>query len=360
MIQKIVKKIAFLSVLLSSLSVFSAGNEPEKPQENQPEKEENFSDFIMHHIADMHEYHLADWNGHAISIPLPVILWTENGLVTFLSSEFKHDDSGKVVVERKGQKFVKYHEEIYYANQDNSLSFNEEHKVVNPRPFSLSITKNVATLFLVAFLIFVIFYSASKSYRNPLQAPKGIARWVEPIILFVRDDIAQPNLGHKTAKFMPYLLTVFFLIWFGNMLGLIPFISGTLTNDILFTGTLAVLTFLITIFNGNKHYWKHIFATPGVPAWLLPIMIPVEIIGLFTKPFALMVRLFANITAGHIVILSLVGLIVVFKSVAVSPVSIAFGLFISVVELMVAFVQAFVFTLLSALFIGQAVEEEHH
>lgn len=177
----------------------------------------------------------------------------------------------------------------------------------------------------------------------------------------MRDDIAKPNIGeHKFEKYMPYLLTVFFLIWIGNLLGLIPVISGTLTNDILFTGTLAVITFLITIFSGNKNYWKHVFATPGVPVWLLPIMIPVEILGLFTKPFALMVRLFANITAGHIVVLSLVSLIFVFKSVAVSPVSILFGLFINVLELLVAFIQAYVFTLLSALFIGQAVEEEHH
>lgn len=360
MVSETLRKIASILLVFSFLTAFSNEVIAAENHDNHAEKEENFSDFIMHHIADTHDYHLADWNGHAISIPLPVILWTENGLVTFLSSEFHHDDAGKVVVERKGQKFVKYHEKIYYANADGSLSFDENHKVQNARPFSLSMTKNVVTLIVVAFLIFLLFASASKAYKNPHQAPKGIAKWVEPIVLFVRDDIAKPNLGHNTKKYLPYLLTIFFLIWFGNMLGLIPFISGTLTNDILFTGTLAVLTLLVTVFSGNKNYWTHIFATPGVPWWLYPIMVPVEIIGIFTKPFALMVRLFANITAGHIVILSLVGLIVVFKTVAVSPVSILFGLFISVLELMVAFVQAFVFTLLSALFIGQAVEEEHH
>lgn len=159
---------------------------------------------------------------------------------------------------------------------------------------------------------------------------------------------------------MPYLLTVFFFILIGNLLGLVPIISGTLTNDIIFTGTLAVVTFLITTFSGNSHYWKHIFATPGVPLWLSPIMIPVEVIGMLTKPFSLMIRLFANITAGHIIILSLLGLIFTFKTVLISPVSVAFSLFISILELLVAFIQAYVFTLLSALFIGGAVAEEHH
>ena len=159
---------------------------------------------------------------------------------------------------------------------------------------------------------------------------------------------------------MPYLLTVFFLILIGNLLGLVPIISGTLTNDIVSTGTLAVITFLITTFSGNRNYWQHIFATPGVPKWLAPIMIPVEIIGMLTKPFSLMIRLFANITAGHVIILSLIGLIFTLKTIFVSPVSVGFSLFISILELLVAFIQAYVFTLLSALFIGGAVAEEHH
>lgn len=354
MIQKLVQKITFLSFLFASVFGFSS--------ENQAKKEDNdTTSMIMHHIADAHEYHIMDWQGEAISVPLPIILWTEKGLVTFMSSEFHHDDQGKVVVERNGMKFAKFHNEIFYTNHDGTLSFDDQHHVTNARPLNFSITKNVVTLMMICALMFFLFVSVAKSYAKNDKAPTGLAGFLEPLILFVRDDIAKPNIGeHKFEKYMPYLLTVFFLIWIGNLLGLIPVISGTLTNDILFTGTLAVMTFLITIFSGNKNYWKHVFATPGVPVWLLPIMIPVEILGLFTKPFALMVRLFANITAGHIVVLSLVSLIFVFKSVAVSPVSILFGLFINVLELLVAFIQAYVFTLLSALFIGQAVEEEHH
>lgn len=359
MIRKIVQKLVFLSLLCSSLSVFS--QEKSQTETANKEQDNSITEMIMHHISDAHDYHIMDWKGHSISLPLPIILWTEKGLVTFLSSEFHHNDNGEVIVERKGMKFAKNHGQIYYTNPDGTLSYDANHHVTNARPLDFSITKNVVVLMLIACLIIFIFVSVAKSYKKNDKAPKGIAGFLEPLILFVRDDIAKPNIGeHKYEKYLPYLLTVFFMIWIGNLLGLIPVISGTLTNDIIFTGTLAVITFLITIFSGNKNYWKHVFATPGVPAWLLPIMIPVEILGLFTKPFALMIRLFANITAGHIVVLSLISLIFVFKSVMVSPVSILFGLFINVLELLVAFIQAYVFTLLSALFIGQAVEEEHH
>jgi F-type H+-transporting ATPase subunit a len=180
-------------------------------------------------------------------------------------------------------------------------------------------------------------------------------------VVFVRDDIAKPNIGDKYHRFMPYLLTIFFFIWINNLMGLIPFFPGgaNVTGNIAFTLTLSVFTFIVTNVNGNKHYWKHIFATPGVPIAVLPIMALVEFIGIFTKPFALMVRLFANITAGHIIILSLVSLIFVFESVFISPISIGFGLFMNVLELLVAALQAYIFTLLSAMFIGGAVEEHH-
>ena len=178
----------------------------------------------------------------------------------------------------------------------------------------------------------------------------------------MRDEIAIPNIGEKYYnRYMPYLLTVFFLIWIGNLFGLIPFFpfAGTVTNNILFTGMLAIFTLILTLFSSNKHYWKHIFAPPGVPTWILPIMIPIEMLSVFTKPFALMIRLFANMTAGHIIVLSLISLIFIFGTVYISPVSIVFTLFICILELLVAVLQAYVFTLLSALFIGQAVEEEH-
>ncbi|MGS2763522.1 F0F1 ATP synthase subunit A [Sinomicrobium sp. M5D2P9] len=354
--RKSVKIIAFLTLLISS-SVFSQEHHNDHSDDS---AEEAFdpTETIMHHISDSHDFHIAG----DISVPLPVILWTENGLVTFMSGEFHHDEAGEVVVEKKGMKFVRYHDEIYYAGENGTLSFDEEHHPTNSRPLNFSITKNVFTLFLSAALMLLIFIPVAQSYRKNQGAPKGLAGFMEPLILFVRNEIAIPNIGKKKyEKYMPYLLTVFFLIWLGNLFGLIPFFpfSGTLTNDIVFTGVLAVFTFLITTFSANKNYWGHIFATPGVPKPLLIIMIPVEVLGMFTKPFALMVRLFANITAGHIVILSLFSLIFIFKTAAVAPVSIAFALFMFVLELLVAALQAYVFTLLSALFIGQAVEDHH-
>lgn len=356
MIQRIISKYLFLSILAFPLGVFASPEQSQNPQE-----EESFTDVIMHHISDSHEYHLLDWQGTPVTLPLPIILWTENGLVTFLSSEFHHDDKGEVIVEKKGLYFVRVHGQIHYTDANGTLSYNNDHKLENPRPLDFSITKNVVLLFLIALIMFLAFTAVARSYKKNPKAPKGFANLLETLVVFVRDDIAVPNIGnHKYERYMPYLLTVFFLILIGNLLGLVPIISGTLTNDIVFTGTLAVITFLITTFSGNRNYWQHIFATPGVPKWLAPIMIPVEIIGMLTKPFSLMIRLFANITAGHVIILSLIGLIFTLKTIFVSPVSVGFSLFISILELLVAFIQAYVFTLLSALFIGGAVAEEHH
>ena len=356
MIRKIISKYLFLSILAFPLGVFASPEQTQNPQE-----EESFTDVIMHHISDSHEYHLLDWQGTPVTLPLPIILWTENGLVTFLSSEFHHDDKGEVIVEKKGLYFVRVHGQIHYTDANGTLSYNNDHKLENPRPLDFSITKNVVLLFLIALIMFLAFTAVARSYKKNPKAPKGFANLLETLVVFVRDDIAVPNIGnHKYERYMPYLLTVFFLILIGNLLGLVPIISGTLTNDIVFTGTLAVITFLITTFSGNRNYWQHIFATPGVPKWLAPIMIPVEIIGMLTKPFSLMIRLFANITAGHVIILSLIGLIFTLKTIFVSPVSVGFSLFISILELLVAFIQAYVFTLLSALFIGGAVAEENH
>jgi F-type H+-transporting ATPase subunit a len=205
----------------------------------------------------------------------------------------------------------------------------------------------------------------ARSYRKSgISHPRGIQSFLEPVILFVRDDIAIQNLGeHKYEKYMPYLLTVFFFILINNLMGLVPFpppFGASVTGNINVTFVLALCTFFIVQFSGNRAYWKHVFATPGVPFWLLPIMIIVELIGLFSKPFALMIRLFANITAGHIIVLSLVCLIFIFKSLAVAPVSIAFVIFMDCLELLVAFLQAYIFTLLSSLFISMAMPEEHH
>lgn len=327
------------------------------------EKEFNASDLINSHIGDSHEFHIADWGGHPISLYLPVILWTNNGLTFFSSENFHHDNTGEHVVTIDGQEFVRHNEVIYYADKYQTLA-EEDKSAFNfaARPLDFSITKNVFSMMISAIILFILFFAVARSYNKNKLAPKGLAGFLEPLVTFVRDDIAIPNIGHKKAgKYMPYLLTVFFFVWINNLIGLIPFFpfSSNLTGNIFFTFVMALITFIVTTLSGNKSYWKHIFMPP-VPKALYPIMVPIEIIGIFTKPFALMIRLFANITAGHIIILSLISLIFIFKTVAIAPVSGAFVLFMSVLEMLVAALQAYVFTLLTALFIGQAVEEHDH
>jgi F-type H+-transporting ATPase subunit a len=314
------------------------------------------SDFILDHIADSHEWHiLTKKNGESLAIYLPVILYTkETGLTAFSSKNLSH---GKVYKGFKLEEEGELKGKIVSVNSENEV---DEKNL----PLDFSMTKAVIAMLAAALIGLFIFISMARSYQKTgVSAPKGIQSFLEPIILFVRDDIAIPNIGkHKYEKYMPYLLTVFFFILINNLMGLVPFpppFGANVTGNIAVTFVLAVFTFLITQFSGNKNYWRHIFATPGVPFWLLPILIPVEIIGIFSKPFALMIRLFANITAGHIIVLSLVCLIFIFESLAVAPVSILFVIFMDCLELLVAFLQAYVFTLLSALFISLAVQEHH-
>ncbi|MGB4774548.1 MAG: F0F1 ATP synthase subunit A [Daejeonella sp.] len=364
-----------LSAFFAASTLFSANaqehkkaDEPHltKSEINAPheEKEEDISQTILHHIADSHEWEFFTLNGHEYSMPLPVILYTNNGLVTFISSKHSHNDHGTEIFEENGVQLVNYHGKYYYpAKEKNAHStyveLDENAVPTNEKPLDISITKNVVSLFISVILLLVIFISIAKAYKKREgKAPKGLQSVLEPIILFVRDDIAKPQLGYRYAAFMPYLLTVFFFVWLNNLMGLIPFFPGgaNLTGNIAVTMMLALCTFVLTTINGNKNYWGHVF-TPHVPWWLYPLMIPVEIIGLFTKPIALMIRLFANITAGHILILSLISLIFILKSVMVAGIAVPFVLFISVIELVVGFIQAFIFTILSALFIGMAVQE---
>lgn len=328
--------------------------------------EEAFSpiELIDGHVWDSHEFHIADWKGKPITMPLPIILWTDNGLTVFSSAKFEHDNSAQVVVEANGQEFVKYNEHIFYADKFDAAHFEGLSVLEKPfqyehRPLDFSITKSVFSMVFSVILLFILFGSAAKAYKKSDKAPTGLAGFLEPLILFVRDDIAEPQLGNKYARFMPFLLTIFFFIWINNLMGLIPFFpfGANLTGNIMFTMVMAVIVFLMTAFSGNSNYWRGI-ALPPVPWYLLPIMVPIEIVGMVTKPFALMVRLFANMTAGHIIILSLVSLIFIFGSAAVSPVSILFVLFMTVLKLLVAALQAYIFTLLAALFIGQAVSDE--
>jgi F-type H+-transporting ATPase subunit a len=351
---KTLKILGFSFFLLLAVTTISAfGREGEEKVEGE---KFNASTFILEHIADSHEWHIfSKKNGESVAIYLPVIVYSkETGLNIFSSKRLAHGhDYKRFRLEEEGDlkgKIVTV----------NSAGVVDEVNL----PLDLSMTKTVVGMLFAAIIGLILFLSLAHSYKKTgISHPKGIQSFLEPIILFIRDDIAIPNIGHeKFEKFMPYLLSVFFFILINNLMGLIPFpppFGANVTGNIAVTMTLALVTFLIIQFSGTKTYWRHIYATPGVPLWLLPIMIPVEVIGMLAKPFALMVRLFANITAGHIIILSLVSLIFIFKSLAIAPVSILFVLFMDCLELLVAFLQAYVFTLLSALFISLAATEHH-
>ena len=305
--------------------------------------------FIMHHIKDSHQWHFATIGHTHLTLPLPVIIYEKGIGLREIHLSSRYYDAGHEPVVYKG----------YRIDENDRLV-----ALDGRRFYDLSITKNVASLFIGVVLLLSVFLTAARHYRDdPLKVPRGMQLFFEPIILFVRDEIARPNIGEKKyERFMPYLLTVFFFIWFNNLMGLLPG-AANLTGNISVTLSLAIFTFVITTINGTRDYWKHIFNTPGVPWWLkfpIPIMPVVELIGMFTKPFSLMVRLFANISAGHIIIMSLIALVFIFKSIYIGPVSVLFGLFMIMLELLVAFIQAFVFTLLSAIYFGLASEEHEH
>jgi F-type H+-transporting ATPase subunit a len=346
----------------------------------------NAGDMIMHHVMDAHDIHFMTIGEgeHAqhISLPLPVIIYsTDDGLSVFLSSAFHHGhaahngymlDHGHII--RLGQNNPHFNSDHVDIIEAKGMGYRDQNvggmfKGAPGAFIDLSITKTVAGLLITIALMFGIFLSVAKAYKTRQgQAPKGLQTIMEQLVLFIRDEVAKPSIGHHYEVFMPFLLTIFFFIWFANMLGLIPFIGGfNVTGNIAVAMVLAILTFIITTVKGNKNYWMHLVAPPGVPVWLLPLMIPIEIMGIFTKPLVLCLRLFANITAGHIIILSFMSLIFIFANqygaaagYGVSIVSLAFGIFMNVMELLVAFLQAYVFTLLSALYFGSAVEEHHH
>lgn len=295
---------------------------------------------VLHHVMDDHVWHFAD----GAVLPLPVIVYSaENGLDIFSSGNF----------------FNEHHEEVEY----NGYKLEHGHIVMadsGKAVLDLSITKNVAMLFINVAVILLVMMSVTKAYkRNKGRAPSGLQSAIEIVIFFVRDEIVKPNAGPKYEKYLPYLLTLFFFILFGNLLGLLPG-AANLTGNIAVTMTLAVLTFIITNVSGNKNYWSHIFWTPGVPLPLRVIILPVEIIGMFTKPFSLMIRLFAAITAGHIVLLSLLSLGFIFHSWIAGIGSAVFVSLINLIELLVAGIQAYVFTLFTSLYIGLATEEHDH
>lgn len=353
--------IVLAAVLTNGIAVSSEKVGDENTPEIKTEKKFEPGTFIFEHIGDSYSWHIVTIHQTHYSIPLPVILFSKySGLNVFLSSKLHHGASSY-------KNFSIAEEGPYMGKIVETLSNGKLEK-----PIDVSITKNVCALLIsLGFLLWVFLSVAGGYKRNPNKAPHGLQSFLEPLILFVRDDIAKPSIGeHKYEKYLPYLLTIFFFIWMNNMMGLIPIFPGgaNITGNIAITLVLAIFTFAITTFNGNKNYWLHVFNPPGVPWWLkLPIpLIPfIEFMGLFIKPFVLMIRLFANITAGHVIALGFFSLIFIFGAMkpalgyAVSPVSVAFTFFMSLLELLVAFIQAYVFTLLSALYFGMAVEEHH-
>jgi len=414
-IKKEFNSIYLVVILLTSLSFSAFSNNDTKAANHESghesvAKEEKFDagEMILDHIKDAYDWHIADIGGHPISVPLPVILLThDHGLVVFSSANFHHGHSAYTVEEPSQFKaarinFMAGKVDTTILDVDMSTHFvlKDGHVVAYRSPeagfdyqnihtlesgilkeasltdfyhgkqgsfIDLSITKNVFSILLSVTLLLVVFISVAKAYQsNRGKAPKGIQSFMEPLILFIRDEVAKPSIGHGYEKFLPYLLTIFFFIWFNNMMGLIPLFpfGANVTGNIAVTMTMAFFTFVLTHVNAKATYWKHIFL-PDVPAWLLPIMIPIEIFGAFIKPVVLTLRLFANITAGHIIALAFFSLIFIFGSMlpaagyGVSVVSVGFTIFMNFMELLVAFLQAYVFTLLSAIYIGMAVEEHH-
>lgn len=357
LMQIIIKSLLASLMLIFSLSVF-AKSDDSLDRKQELKEEFNAVEAIMEHISDANEWHLftlTDKDGHEehYSIPLPIMLY---------DGEFKAFMSTAVAHGHTHEGYTLEHGRLHSLEGKKAAGFLDLFSGLQGTYIDFSISKNVAALLLSVLLIFFLFRTMALSYQKNDLRPRGVTALLEPIVLFVRDEIAIPNVGeNKYDRFLPYLLTVFFFIWINNLLGLVPFFPGgaNVTGNIATTAVLAIITFLLVNLNGNKSYWKHIFKTPGVPLWLLPIMIPIEIIGMFTKPFALMMRLFANITAGHIMILSLISLIFIFKTALVGVGSVPIALFVSVLELLVAVLQAYIFTVLSALFIGLAVADHH-
>ena len=304
--------------------------------------------YIFGHIGDAYDWHITTINGKHISIPLPCIVF-DDGPHVFLSSRM----------------------------EENGYTLNEKGKLVNAatgrRPLDISITKNVCSLILSSILLVTLILLTARWYRRHnvmKEAPRGLPGLMEMLITMVTDDIIKEGVGKEWEKYAPYLLTAFFFIFLNNLLGIVPFFPGgaNLTGNITVTLFLAVCTFLAVNLFGNKHYYKDIF-WPEVPTWLkvpLPLMPLIEIIGIFTKPFSLMVRLFANILAGHIMLLGVVA--VVFLTAKLGPVlngsmsviAVLFGVFMDILELLVAFIQAYVFTMLSSVFIGLSRQEPAH
>jgi len=315
-------------------------------------------EFINHHLMDSHDFTLfADKEtGEHYGFSLPVIL-LDNGLQIFSSSKFHHGES---VAENNGNYYVLHHEKIYKTDEKGTLIEGHGGHPENVRPIDFSITKSVLGIIGVAIFMFFLFTSLAKSFAKNGGISTGFARIFEPLVIYIRDEMAIPNIGEKAhKKYMSYLLTVFFFIFFLNILGLMPF-GFNVTGNITITASLALLTYLITTFSAKKDYWSHMLWMPGVPMPLKPFLALIELLGTIIKPFSLMIRLYANMLAGHVVLMSIIALMFVFKSWIGSPLSFLLAFSLSILEILVAFLQAYIFTMLTSLYFGAANEEHHH
>lgn len=356
-----------IAFLTASFSAYAS--DPKKGALTPQDRKTEVSAYVKHHNLDTHDFGLFSYTGadgahHQIGFPLPVILWAD-GLHVFSSGALHHGES----VVASGDKYFAldtHSYKIYETDASGVLNYDADHHVTNVAPLDFSITKSVFMIMLVSVMLFMIFMGLAKSYAKNKSLPSGVGRFFEPIVLYIRDDIAIPNIGpEKYQRYMPYLLTVFFFIWFLNLFGLTP-LGINVTGNIAITTALAVITFLITNFTGTKDYWKHIFDPLGhAMPWVakLPIyiiLVPIEVLGIFIKPFSLLIRLYANMQAGHIVLGSLIGLIYVFQNWLGGTLAFGLSFAISLIELLVALLQAYIFTMLSALYFGFASETHDH
>lgn len=364
--------------------VFAQHDEGEHGPQNGSQSEEkkekfNATEVIFGHILDGHEFHfmdiIKDGEKHPVSIPLPVILYSpQRGLDVFMSSKFHHGHDPykeyRLLTEEYLEKLTKdgvdVKKEGLYAGKIISVTTDGKWDQ-SVTVYDLSITRNVVQMILALTLLVWIMLVIAKKYKKGEgvnTAPRGVQNLIEPIITFVRDEVAKPNLGHKYEKYLPYILTIFFFILINNLFGLIPG-SANVTGNIAVTVILGLISFVVILFSSNRHYWGHIINPPGVPGWVKVILVPVEILSVFIKPFALIIRLFANMVAGHIIIICLISLIFIFAGLNIyagwgtSIFSIAFTVFIYFIEILVAFIQAFIFSMLTAVFVGQAFEGGH-
>lgn len=360
-------------VMLFSLGLYANNDvtsEDTQEIENEIETVEekfNAGELIFDHILDSYDWHICTWKGKHISVYLPVIVFSEGELYAFSSKHFHH--------EKQYHTYDKNGEEVIFEIPDEGKYEGKVVRVMNDgtqiKPFDISITKTVCGLLISCTLLIIVFLLVAKGYsKRGEKAPKGIQALIEPLVIYVRDDIAKPNIGKDYEKYLPFLITVFFFIFFNNLLGLIPFFpfGANITGNIAVTAVLALFTFFITNLTGKKHYYEDIFNTPGVPWWLkfpLPLMPIIEVVGCFIKPFVLAVRLFANITAGHIVVLGFICMIFILGEMSamagagMSVLSLMLAVFADCLEVLVAYIQAYVFTLLSAIYFGMAAKEAH-